>query len=238
MQLPADKLQKEKSIEPVIEGHIKISYYTDPLCCWSWAFDQHWRALLANYGANINQQYVMGGMIPSWADYNDPLNSVCKPIQMGPVWMHASEVTRVKMKHSIWATDPPHSSYPASIAFKTVELQSKEAADQYLFIMRKALMERGINISKTENLFMLAHEIQRPEFDFDTFESDWNTGKGRAPFRLDLQKTKFYSIGRFPTLTFQNTHGDGIMITGYRPYEALHEAFLYLLNKPNPFASK
>jgi predicted DsbA family dithiol-disulfide isomerase len=152
--------------------------------------------------------------------------------------MHASEVTHVRMKHSIWATDPPQSSYPPSIAFKTVELQSKEAADEYLSIIRKALMEEGVNISKSENLFMLAREIRKPEFDLATFEADWNAEKGHQPFRLDLQKTKFHNIGRFPTLTFKNNDGAGIMITGYRPYEALKEAFLYLLNKRKTSASK
>lgn len=226
-----EKLQKKASRDELIEGQIKIAFYTDPLCCWSWAFDQHWRKLLENYGRLITYDYIMGGLVPRWDNYHDPLNSVTKPIQMGPVWMHASEVTHVKMKHSIWATDPPHSSYPPSIAFKTVELQSKEAANEYLYIIRKALMEDGMNISKAENLLMLAGQIQNPGFDLTTFESDWKAEKGHQPFLFDLQKTKFHSIGRFPTLTFQNTAGDGIMITGYRPYEALNEAFLYLHNK-------
>lgn len=235
---PPEKLQKRQSHDERIEGQIEISFYTDPLCCWSWAFDQHWRTLLQNYSDQISYEYVMGGLIPRWDNYNDPLNSVSKPIQMGPVWMHASEVTHVKMKHSIWATDPPHSSYPPSIAFKTVELQSKEAADEFLLIIRKALMEGGVNISKPEHLFMLAREIQKSKFDLATFESDWKAEKGHQPFRLDLQKTKFHNIGRFPTLTFKNSDGAGIMITGYRPYEALKEAFLYLLNKRKKSASK
>jgi len=236
MQVP-EKSQKDRRFDKIIEGQIKISFYTDPLCCWSWAFDQHWRRLLQNYSDQITYDYVMGGLISRWDNYNDPLNSVSKPIQMGPVWMHASEVTHVKMKHGIWATDPPHSSYPPSIAFKTVELQSKEAADEYLLIIRKALMEDAVNISKKENLFALAREINNLEFDFATFESDWKAENGHKPFLQDLQKTKFYSIGRFPTLTFQNSDGDGIMITGYRPYVALNEAFLHLRNKRKTSAS-
>jgi predicted DsbA family dithiol-disulfide isomerase len=236
MHLSAKKPQEKPSFDVQVEGQIKVTYYTDPLCCWSWAFEQHWRMLLQNYGALITYEYVMGGMLSRWDNYNDPLNSVSKPIQMGPVWMHASEVTHVKMKYSIWAIDPPYSSYPPSIAFKTVALQSKEAADEYLLIIRKALMERGVNISKSENLLILAKDIQTPEFDSVIFESDWKAGKGNEPFRLDLQKTKFHGIGRFPTLTFQNTHGEGIVITGYRPYEALNDAFMHLHNKRKPSA--
>lgn len=236
MQLP-EKEQKKPNLDKQTEGQIKVAFYTDPLCCWSWAFERHWRQLLENYGSQITYDYVMGGLIPRWDNYHDPLNAVSKPIQMGPVWMHASEVTHVKMKHSIWITDPPHSSYPPSIAFKTVELQSKEAADEYLFLMRKAMMDDGVNISKTDNLFAIAREIKHPAFYFATFESDWKTEKGVQLFRFDLQKTKFHSIGRFPTLTFRNSDGDGIIITGYRPYEALNEAFLYISNKQKPSTS-
>jgi putative protein-disulfide isomerase len=206
-------------------GQIKIMYYTDPLCCWSWAFESHWRKLLETYPNKISYDYVMGGMIPHWKNYNDPLNSVSKPIQMGPVWMHASEVTHVKMKYSIWHEDPPSSSYPACIAVKTVGLQSKAIGDQYLYNIRKALMEDGLNISKTENLFSLAKELESDEFSFPLFKSDWDTGKGTEAFRSDLQKTKFHSIGRYPTLTMQNSSGKGILIVGYRPFEVLEQAF-------------
>jgi predicted DsbA family dithiol-disulfide isomerase len=167
----------------------------------------------------------MGGMIPHWKSYNDPLNSVTKPIQMGPVWMHASEVTHVKMKYSIWHEDPPSSSYPPCIAVKTVGLQSKVAGDQYLYNIRKALMEDGKNISKTEVLFALAKELESDTFDFSLFETDWENGKGTESFRSDLQKTKFHSIGRYPTLTMQNSSGKGIIIVGYRPFEVLEQAF-------------
>jgi putative protein-disulfide isomerase len=231
-QSPKEKHhQKSPSDRGLTEGQIKITFYTDPLCCWSWAFEQPWRKLLEHYGSNITYEYVMGGMIPRWDIYNDPLNSVCKPIQMGPVWMHAGEVTRVKMNHLIWAIDPPGSSYPPSIAVKTVGLQSKPAADEFLFIIRRALMEDGVNISKSDNLVKLARGIEQEDFDFSIFESDWKSEKGHQAFRADLQKTKYHSVGRFPTLTFQNPDGRGAMITGYRPYEVLEQAFLSVLKQ-------
>ncbi len=227
MQLsPKQSLQPRNPSSNIVKvGQIKITYYTDPLCCWSWALETHWRKLLDTYPDQIAYEYVMGGMIPHWKNYNDPMNSVSKPIQMGPVWMHASEVTQVKMKYSIWHEDPPSSSYPPCIAVKTVGLQSKVIGEQYLYNIRKALMEDGLNISKTENLFSLAKELASDEFDFSLFTSDWETGKGTEAFRSDLQKTKFHSIGRYPTLTMQNSLGTGIFIVGYRPFEVLEQVF-------------
>lgn len=222
--------QKQKPLQKnpnkaIEAGQIKITFYTDPLCCWSWAFEQHWQKLLETYRESITHEYVMGGLIPHWKNYNDPLNSVSKPIQMGPVWMYASEVTQVKMKYGIWFEDPPNSSYPPCIAVKTVGLQSKNAEEQYLLAIRKALMEEGINISKAEHLLSIAEKLTTDDFDFEQFREDWEVGRGKDPFRNDLQKTKFHSIGRFPTLTMQNDKGKGIMLVGYRPYDTLKQAF-------------
>jgi putative protein-disulfide isomerase len=207
-------------------GQVKIDFYTDPLCCWSWALEQHWRKLLRVYPHQISYQYIMCGMIPDWTKYNDPMNSVTRPIQMGPVWMHASEVTHVKMKYSIWHEDPPTSSYPACIAVKTAGLQSREAEDQYLFQIRRALMEDGSNISKTDTLISVAEQLKVDRFNVQQFKKDWQMGTGKELFRGDLQKSKFHNVGRFPTLTFKNSAGKGIMIVGYRPFEILEQAFM------------
>lgn len=213
-------------------GRIKIEFYTDPLCCWSWAFEKPWRQFVSDFGNEITYEYIMGGMIPHWQSYNDPLNSVSKPIQMGPIWMHASEVTQVKMKYSIWHEDPPTSSYPACIAVKTARLQSAEAADKYLYEIRRSLMDEGKNISKPEILLEVGKNLDGDIFNFEQFHKDWNEGNGKEAFRQDLQKAKYHSIGRFPTLTFQNHEGRGVIITGYRPYDILVKSFNHVQSLP------
>ena len=204
---------------------IKIDFYTDPLCCWSWAFDQHWRKLLEEYGEGIQYRYVMCGMIHDWNAYTDPVNSVSSPVHMVPVWMHASEVTQVKMNYSVWHEDPPTSSYPACIAVKAAGLQSPIAEDAYLSALRKAIMEDGANISKQEVLLSIAEDLDLTDFDFEKFYKDWKHPRSREAFRSDRQKARFYSIGRFPTLTFTKAEGEGMIMTGYRPFEALHDVF-------------
>lgn len=210
------------------EGRIKVSFYTDPLCCWSYAFDKHWQLFLDRHGDRIDYHYVMCGMIPDWKTYNDPMNSVSKPIQMGPVWMHASEVTHVKMKYSIWHEDPPASSYPACIAVKTAALQSNESAIKYLSAARESLMQEGRNISKTEVLLDIANNMSPADLDYNQFKTDWNSGAGKDLFRQDLQQARYHGIGRYPTLTFHNEEGKGIIIVGYRPFEVLEDAFKHM----------
>src|SRR5688572_2904993 len=129
---------------------IDITYYTDPLCCWSWALEPQWRKLLYEFNGLISWRYCMTGMIPSWDQYNDAMHSVSRPIQMGPVWMHASQLSGMPMNSRIWMENPPASSYPACIAFKCAEMQSEGAGDRYLRLLREAIMLDGKNIAKPE----------------------------------------------------------------------------------------
>lgn len=167
----------------------------------------------------------MAGMIPDWNRYNDPMNSVSRPFQMGPVWQHASEVTHVKMNSMIWFEDPPGSSYPSCIAVKTASLQSDEAGIELLSELRKALMIDGKNIAKKSVIFDVASNLRTGGFNFTQFEEDWNAQRGLDLFRDDLRKVRYHQIGRFPTITFAGPNGKGVMITGFRPYEAILEAF-------------
>jgi len=110
------------NVAPTEAVCITINCYTDPLCCWSWASQSDWERLRNEYKNVIRWNYIMGGMIPDWKNYADPVSSVSNPLQMGPVWMHASQVTKTPMHYGIWHEDPPYSSYPACIAVKSASL--------------------------------------------------------------------------------------------------------------------
>src|SRR4051812_28814571 len=62
---------------------VELTYYTDPLCPWSWAMEPHWRRLRFEFGGRIAWRYVMGGMVKDWRSYRDEINSVHRPSQMG-----------------------------------------------------------------------------------------------------------------------------------------------------------
>lgn len=203
-----------------------VHYYTDPLCCWSWAFEKTWQQFQDEFGDKISVQYILCGMIPDWKTYNDPMNNVSRPLQMGPVWMHASQVSHTPIEYAIWHEDPPASSYPSCIAVKCAALQSPAIERQYLYKVREAVMVRKMNIARDEVLRALAHELAETNTDFNVlkFENDLKQGSGKAAFRSDLQNAAFHKIGRYPTLTMTPPKGDAIIMVGYRPYGALLEA--------------
>lgn len=207
-------------------GQIIVTYYTDPLCCWSWGFEKTWKKMLADFSGRIVVRYIMGVMIKDWASFNDAYNCVSNPIQMGPLWMQAAQVTHTPIDHLIWHKDPPSSSYPACLAVKTVFLQSQEAGANYFSKVQEAVMTRLMNISKDSVLLELAKELSvemNDVFDLKKFEKDWATGRAKTSLDRDRQQAMLNKIGRYPTITITNDTGKGIMMVGYRPYEVLLE---------------
>lgn len=208
---------------------VEAFYFTDPLCSWSWALEPERRRLETEFGQAIHWRTVMGGMIPDWLTYSDPLNSVSRPAQMGPQWLHVKSLTGVEIDERIWAEDPPGSSYPACLAVKAAQLQGRAAGESYLNRVRRAVMQERRNISRSEVLLELADELDgKGVFPFDAhlFRSDLDSEAAREAFRDDLKETRYREVGRFPTLILQAKGGTGVLMAGYRPYHILHAALL------------
>jgi len=206
---------------------VEITYFTDPLCCWSWALEPQWQRLLFEYDGHIARKYVMGGLLPEWDKYEDTVNFISRPAQMGPLWMQASHISGMPMASTIWHTDPPVSSYSACIAVKCAELQSPAAGERYLRLLRESLMLHSRNISRQEVLVETAQQLagEIKDFDLDKFEQDLVNGTGLEAFRTDLHAVQIQNIERFPALLFRRNGHRSVMLTGYKPYEILLEAF-------------
>jgi putative protein-disulfide isomerase len=215
-----------KNSNPLHRGPVDmhIVYYTDPLCCWSWAMEAPLMRLQQEWEGAIHWRYCMGGLLPGWKNYVDTANDVTRPVQMGPVWMHASRLSGVSMPHRLWMEDPPASSYPACIAVKCAGLQSAEAEKKYLHYIREALMIEGLNIAKPAVLNGVAEKLfaDNPEcFTLSQYQEDMQNGKAMEAFRKDIQEVRYRNINRFPTLVISRLHGPAIQVTGYKIYEAL-----------------
>jgi putative protein-disulfide isomerase len=203
---------------------LEIIYFTDPLCCWSWGFEPQWRRLLLQYGNKIRWRYCMGGLLPSWKNFIDPLNSVNRPVQMGPVWMEASHITGMPIESSIWIQDPPQSSYPACIAVKAAGLQSFFAEETYLRKLREAIMIHKQNIAGLSVLLNIAADIAAmlpASFDYQQFSNDIHSEEALEAFRKDIAEVGSKHINRFPTLLFRMPGKPSLIMTGYRPFKAV-----------------
>ncbi len=209
---------------------IRVDYYTDPLCCWSWALEPQLRKLRYCLADKLQWNNIMCGMLPDWKTYSDPMNSVSRPGQMGPVWKEAQHTSGMPFNDRIWVDDPPASSYPACLAVKTAELQGRLAGELYLRKAREAVMTRGINVAKKEALLHLADELAADTscFNFSGFKRDFSRGAALECFKEDMKRTKAKSIFRYPTLVLVGADGKGVIMTGYRPYQSFLEAIRHL----------
>ncbi len=221
-------------------NRITIEYYTDPLCCWSWAFEPHLDKLLQKHSDFVDFRYFMGGLIPDWKSYNDPLNDISRAAQMGPLWLHVSKTTGMKVNTEIWHENPPVSSYPACIAVKCAQRQSESIGYAFQKKMKEAVMLQGQDISKSRIIFSLAEEFSLNESNFDSelFREDFRNGNGIEDFRNDLLLKEKNGITRLPGIILKNETGNGIVILGYRPYNLLEEIFFDFQNKSNKKAVK
>jgi len=218
---------------------VELTYYTDPLCPWSWAMEPHWRRLRFEFGGRIAWRYVMGGMVKDWRSYRDEINSVHRPSQMGPQCYQARHLTGMPLDERIWHEDPPASSYPACLAVKAAERQGIEASDAYLRRLREAVMLGRRNVARGEVLVSLAEELAREArpglaFDVARFAADLLGTEVREAFESDLKQTRAADITRFPTLLLRTGEGPGIALVGYRPYEVMREALARITPELRP----
>ena len=165
-------------LSPVADG-AEVTFYTDPLCCWSWAMEPAWDRLKNELGNGLKVCYKMGGLLPSWRHFEVEGHSINRPSQMGPEWMHAAHWSGVPINSQIWTNDPPASSYPACISVKCVQLQSEEFVEIFLHFLRKAVMIDGKNIAKTGALLDAAWLLHDKYSNFDLFRfKDDPDGRG------------------------------------------------------------
>jgi putative protein-disulfide isomerase len=214
---------------------VEVTFYTDPLCCWSWAMAPAWDGLVAECADAIKVSYKMGGLLPSWKHFEDAAHSISRPTQMGPEWMHAAHLSGVTINSQLWITDPPASSYPACIAVKCVQLQSERYGETFLKLLREEVMVGGKNIARSEVLLDTAWLLHDQYCDFDLFKfrDDLMGEAGKEAFRKDLQDAKYLGINRFPTLVINRKQRPAIMLTGYQSYESLKKAVVILDQAPS-----
>jgi predicted DsbA family dithiol-disulfide isomerase len=174
----------------------------------------------------------MGGLLADWRSYDDPLNDIHSPAQMGPQWFQVRELSGMPLDERIWQVDPPDSSYPACLAVKAAELQGQEVAEHYLRRLREAALLERRNIARQEELYALAQEVAQRlpagTLDVERLRADLAVPALLEAFRHDLREAAYTGIGRFPTLILHHRAGHSLILVGYRPYDALLAALEHL----------
>ena len=190
---------------------VKLIYFTDPICSSCWGIEPQLRKLSLEYGAYIDIDYHMGGLLPDWS-YNS--GGISKPSDVAHHWDEVSQHYQMPIDGDVWLEDPLHSSYPPSIAFKAAQLQNEEKAHQFLRVIREMVFLYKKNITKWEHLKAAAVQVG---LDPKQLETDME-GTALQNFNADLALTRQYGVRGFPTLLVTDGNGKQSVIYGFRPY--------------------
>lgn len=200
------------------EKPVKVIYFTDPICSSCWGIEPQLRKLKLEYGADVEVEYHMGGLLPDWS-YNS--GGISKPSDVAHHWDEVSRYYKMPIDGDVWLEDPLHSSYPPSIAFKAAQMQDEHKAVLYLRAMRELLFLQKKNITKWEHLSAAAASVG---LDTAKLKQDYESGVAKKAFEADLEMGRKLGVRGFPTLFVTDSVGKQQYVYGFKPYEEFEAA--------------
>lgn len=196
---------------------IRLQFFSDPFSPSSYMAGKELQRLIRKYSGLVAVEHYMGGLIPLWELYRN--NGISTHGDMVKHWQELGKRYKLTITGDVWLKDPPHSSFPACIAFKAAQMQSAEKARLYLQRMQELLFLENKNISKWKYLEKAAHEIQ---LDVGRLKMDI-ASKARKDFEDDLIVAEKLGVGGFPTLIIKKRNGHMVVLEGYRDVAALEK---------------
>jgi predicted DsbA family dithiol-disulfide isomerase len=180
---------------------VRLTYYTDPACPWSWAAEPALRRLHMEFGEDVRITYVMAGMERELGD----------PLQLLEASLDATAWSGMPVDPRIWLERPPRSTYPACQAVKAAAEQALDGP--YLRVLREAIMCRRRPMDSPDVLIDAARAVA--DLDVARFEIYLRSHAIVEAFGSDLERSRGREL---PTFVFE---GDGHAASGRVAPDAL-----------------
>ncbi len=208
---------------------IQVLYFTDPICSTCWIIQPLLRKLKLEYGNYLNIEYRMGGLLPSWDEYNKG-GLINTPSDAAKHWEDVCACHEIPLDGDVWIEDPLTSSFPPSIAFKAAQMQDTDLAILFLRRIKEMVFLEKKNIIQWKFLERAAFEVG---LDSARLLRDFE-GRAQELFKADLRLAEQLKVTSFPTLFFSDNSGYQIPLKGFQPYETFED----IIHKLIPFAKK
>ena len=216
---------------------LMVSYHTDPACPWSWAAEPAVRKLMTEFGEGLTWRWVMAGLARDLAPGESPTAPLPPDVraQLIEEWLRVSEKTGAPLDPLLWRDGPLRTTFPACMAVKAAQDQSRDGVYAYLRRLREAIMcERR----KLDSVEPLVEEARTAGLDVERFRLSLRSHAITEAFGADLEATEALageaqdpdgrsSAGRggvpLPTAVFSGDGGRRV-VSGVVPYEAYRAA--------------
>lgn len=195
---------------------VKMLYFTDPICSACWAIEPDLRKFKLAYGAYLEIEYKMGGLLPKWEGFADRANGISGPADVAGHWDEVGAATGMSIDGDIWLEDPLHSSYPPSIAFKAMQNQSDSVAVLFLRKLREMVFLQKKNITRLEHLLQAVEEAGG---DKSLFLTDYQSKASEIAFLNDVQEGRSLGVRGFPTFVMISEDGKAYRLSGMGGYD-------------------
>lgn len=202
---------------------ILVHYFTDPICSACWGIEPQLRRLKLEYGAYLDIQYHMGGLLPSWDGFDS--GGIRQPADVAHHWDEVSAYYQMPIVGDLWLKDPLGSSFPPSIAFKAAQLQNPSLAVPFLRRLREMVFMEGVNIANWPAIATAALQVG---LDTVQLKRDFD-GRANEAFDEDLRITRTMAVRGFPTLYFTDADQNRSVIHGVKSYTQFEQAVMRLL---------
>lgn len=212
---PVVKAPTEKS-----NDKLEIVYFTDPICSTCWTIQPQLRTLKHAYFDNINLKYVMGGLLPSWNNFNR--GGITKPEDVAEHWRDVALESGMPIDGSLWLNNPLQSSYPPSIAFKAAQFQDADKALLFLRRLNELVFMESKNISKASIIKTAA--IQSG-LDATRLFNDMRH-RAYAAFEDDVKYSESLGIDSLPTFLFKVNDINMEFLYGNQTFETFEKTIL------------
>ena len=192
----------------VISHKIKLIYFTDPVCSTCWLIEPYLHRLIQDYKDQLILEIKMGGLLPSWDEFQSPDENVSKENFLASLINYQAREFGADMDGDIWIENPVQSSFPASIAYHAAKIQDPDKAIKFLRSIREMLFIEKKDISAEHNIISA---VIRSGLNVEQFLADIKNGEAEKAFQADLLEREQWNVKRFPTLIFMNEAGEFIV---------------------------
>ena len=208
---------------------VRVRYFTDPACPWSWAIEPTVRRLMVEFGEELEWTYVMGGLARDYAAGVDA--------SLLAHWLDVADESGMPIDPRLWTEGPIRSTYPSCLAVKAAAEQADDAGYRYLRALREGLFCFRRKLDTAE---ALVEEARRVGLDVSRFRIDLESNAVVEAFGADLEavrrvpdearaqgEVKGSAAGdrlTFPSMEFSGGDGGPRGVYGVRSYDDYRRA--------------